>query len=485
MKFTSALQHRGLAALAITAGIAGPLLATAPVHATEAESNVEPQEIVTALNEDAIVQVSTTITGQVFDSFKNVDLFIADLENGDPAPVDISLTFTCTGYVVSSEGFVATSDWCLNPSTLMEELKVEAYWQATENGFNSEIYGSWWDSIDPGSYADYQEEFTDEYTFGGERPEIVTRVTFADGVGPSGQLAQVVDRSGANGGNVGLLQVDVADLPAVELADDEDVAAGDYFATLWTSADPAAPAPRFESGEVRGDTGNGVYGEHTLSTSTDEDADGAPVFNEDGEVVGTFSVGWENKDLLTPVQAIQDMLNAAGAENTLTATQQSLNAGVRAYDMGDREEAIDNLQAVLDAEPDNATAQDFLNRAEQLPVPEEPAQREETGTSAVLWVCLALVGAGIVGLLIVGITLVVRRRARNRARQAQAAYVPPFYPQPVGQFSADTVGGARPANQGFGPQEVPQPHHAYYQQAPNHPAPSWQPGSYPNGGYFH
>lgn len=396
-------------------------------HAGASEPEpLSPGELVTALNEQAVVRVDVDVRGYVFDA--DADEYIYG-PGGDP--VEVSSAITCTGYVVASTGLIATlGDPCLSPQFGKELIKDRAYEVASENGFNDSEYAPGWEDYD-------EEDFTDFYRvtivddFGNARSNRVDfepTVTFVNGIdgmeGGEPQRAQIVGRTGVGEGNAGLLRVDANGLPAVEFSQDA-LESSDPVLVLGYGSYQEALQPDLRSAILGVETTDGVFGAHELDGSVPYLFLGGPVFAEDGRAIGT--VDSDRPDVVHPVARVDELLAAAGATNELAPSVQAFHDGVRAYAEGDREGAITELEKVVADQPENAVAADYLDRARSLP---EPAVPEDDDREWWPWVAL---GGGLLILVTVVVATVisVTRRKRAQHHPSPPTFQPPW-PGPPG-----------------------------------------------------
>jgi hypothetical protein len=163
-----------------------------------------------------------------------------------------------------------------------------------------------------------------------------------------------------------------------------------------------------------------------------------------------------------PAERISELLDSAGVENTVSETTETYRDGVRAYFAGDRDTAVADLEQVLEEQPANGLAEDYLAKAQDLPAPADTS--DGTGSVA-LW---ASVAAAVVVAIAGGLALLVAllRRLRRRSAPVAAPPVPaaPAAPaasaasagtRPTGPAPAWAPPAAPPVPAGFAPSEAP------------------------------
>lgn len=423
------LSTRGsLAAAIVTTALAVPLLIAPTAHAADdidRDDLAATEELVTDLNEQAVVRVETTVTGYVYDKF--ADLYLYDATSDSTDAVEVSTTYTCNGYVASSDGLVVTGGSCVDNELAAELLKIEAYYEVLDNGWLEEIYPQQTGEESDYFIQDFVVRSVDSYDNVDNRPEITTTVEFVDGVQAG---AEVIARKGVEEGDLGLLRVDATgDLPAVQFAT-EPAEPDATFATLGSDATQGRFDPDYRTGTIGGEMRGSVYADHRLSTRSVYELDGAPVFDESGYLVGTLSPNKEDGDVLTSVARTEELLAEAGATNVVDDTTQALHDGIRAVVAGDRASAIAALERVLAAEPEHVLATKYLAEAESLPQPatDEPSESSSSPTP-VLWLVVGGVAIAVVLVAVVIGSALLRRRPRATYGVPAAPATPTMWQQ--------------------------------------------------------
>ena len=157
----------------------------------------------------------------------------------------------------------------------------------------------------------------------------------------------------------------------------------------------------------------GLLTVYEVSAAVSGGMSGGPTVNLDGEVVGvnSFGIAGETQpfNFVRPAAQRAELLAGAGVDNEVSETTTAYRDGLRAYWDGDKADAVAKLSAVVDEQPSNALAADYLDQAEALP---EPIAEESDSSGAPV----LLIVAGGVALLAVAagvLALVLVRRGRK------------------------------------------------------------------------
>lgn len=453
------MSHRRRGLLAVAGAVSAMWLSAfgaGAVHAGEQPGAETPLERINALVQPSIVYLQQDWSGYVFDRANK-----QYLNYGQP----FELSFQCTGFVVNPDGYIATAGHCVD----LEEVKPVFFQTAAQ-----------W-AIDNGYYLDTTLTTDQIVAWQDYRVETMTKVNRADlviqvgwGAAASGiqtaevRRARVVGSQGADAGDVALLKVEARDLNALVLSADEEVEVGTevvsvgYPASVDTVTDPDL-TPSFKDGSISSvkTVQGGLMTVYEISAAVSGGMSGGPTVDLEGRVVGVNSFGISGEpqafNFVRPSTQLAELLASSGVDNALSETTQAYRDGLAAYWEGDRATAVDRLELVVQEQPSNLLAAEYLDKARDLPAP-APAAAEDSGSDGfpVLGVALGAAGllvvvGGLVGLLL----LRSRRTARGQATAptlgtpVQAWVVPPA---PRGEPSADRVlassGGPAPAPTG-------------------------------------
>lgn len=450
-----------------------------------APDEVSDLERVGGYVEPSVVYIQTNWTGYIYDTFNK-----AYLKNAKP----FTISTQCTGYVINPEGYIATAGHCVDPRGDIIAMMVQA---GAEWALTTGYYAATDLSIDDViGFGDYRVEGLGDGTRVPDREVLAAWPVSAGGVDTSEtSTARVLSFAGFEREDVGLLKIEAStDLQALPLADADELGVGTEIVAVGYpgSVDAVTDvsfSPSFKDGTISSTKtiNDGSLTVYEISAAMSGGMSGGPAVNLDGEVVGfnSFTISGETQqfNFLRPTSIVREFLADKGIVNELGETGEQYRAGLDAYFSGDKEAAIENLQAVVDAQSTNQFAADYLDRAEELPDPAPVAVAPVSVTDEFPLVPVAI-GAGVVlVLLTVGGLVLARRGRRGPSPGAQPAFPgplpgaagapappwapPPVHPvapaaqewppQPVGFTSSafDPVGGPEPTSAG-GPMVVPQ-----------------------------
>lgn len=426
------IQLRRAAASVAVATLAGLSVLGGPVRAGVPTGEETPLERVNALVQPSIVYLQQDWSAYVFDKANKTYL------NGGQL---FQLSFQCTGFVVNPDGYIATAGHCVD----LDEVKPSFYATAAQWAVDNGYY------VDPTltvdqivGFQDYRVETFDKVN----RADLVIQVGW--GAAASGiqtaevRRARVIDSTGTDAGDVALLKVEADGLNALPLSDQEvevgtEIVSVGYPASVDTVTDPDL-TPSFKDGAISSvkTIQGGMLTVYEVSAAVSGGMSGGPTVDLDGRVVGvnSFGIAGETQpfNFVRPASQVAELLAGAGVANELGETTTAYRDGLQAYWDGDRAEAVELLGGVVEAQPSNQLAVDYLDRAEDLP---KPAVQEESSSSTLA--AAIIVGATAVAVLVagavIGLVLVRRRRATQPpappAGRAPVALAPPAAPAPA------------------------------------------------------
>ncbi|MEO6471601.1 MAG: trypsin-like peptidase domain-containing protein [Aeromicrobium sp.] len=330
------------------------------------------------------------------------------------------LSYRCTGFVVNSDGYVATAGHCLDPNEVTDNFKkTAARWAIDHHYYKDDVSVS---------------DAAADYSIGGEKGKekapgisVDLRLSLPLGTTDRGPKfdAKVLASQTSDEGDAGLLKIEQKDLVALRLS-----ATGHPTVTAPIVAfgfpgsvgpiDLIDQTPSFETGSVisKKHVGKGgrisTYG---VSAGLSGGMSGGPsVDPKSGAVVGFNSFGARNEsnsfDFIRPVSLIADLLAGKGVEAKSGTVSQDYKAGIDAYFAGNKNLAVAKLQAVVDEQPGNAYAQQYLAKAKVMPKA-KPAPKPKPASDGKSFPTGLVVG-GVVVLAIIGLGVAVVVRARNR-----------------------------------------------------------------------
>lgn len=403
-----------VAALAAATLLAGGATGTAnasespsPTDSASAAPDVAtPLERVRALTQPSIVYVETEYESYVYDRYNK-----EYINNGLPVKTGGS----CTGFVVTPDGYIATAGHCVNIPEIGEYM---LYQRAAELAIEQGYYVDKTLTVDQIIGFDHY-IFTDQ-SGRRQKPKMKVSVAWSQSAGgvqtSKGLPARVVKWQNFNEGDGAILKVEETGLNALPLAENSlevgtDVITIGYPGSINTVADPDF-TPSFKEGSVSSQktVGGGLTSVWEISAETSKGMSGGPTVNLDGEVVGVISfhppTETQSFNFIQPTSVIEELLGDAGQQNVLSEDTQAYRAGLAALFSGDKETAVSNLSEVQDNQPTNELAKEYLDQAQDLPDPvttEEDSGDEDSGSNMGLIIGIVvglLVLAAIVGALV-------------------------------------------------------------------------------------
>jgi hypothetical protein len=361
------------------------------------------------------------------------------LGTGDDAK-EFTVRTQCTGFVVNPDGWIGTAGHCVDVRSGKEAIVEQAATWAVSTGWYKA--GTTVDQLV--KHQNYRVNTFDENDKL-KRNTVDRTITTAWGASVSGvevaksKPARIIGFQKYELGDAALLKVDEKDLNAIPLTDgpepdiNANVVAVGYPAVIDGYTDPDL-TPTFNQGTIssKKTVAGGLLPVLQLSASLSGGMSGGPTVDYSGEVIGVNSSRFIGEPFNYAVTAdrIRELLSGSGVKNELSPTTKQYRAGIQAFFDGDKKTAVTNLTAVLEEQPANGMASNYLKKAKALPDPKKPApKKDDDGSSALLFigigavVLLALLG----GLL----ALLLRRRRRptpGTGPQAGLAVPPPAYP---------------------------------------------------------
>ena len=364
---------------------------------------------VAPLVQPSVVYETITWSGYIYDTFNDTYL-----RTDEPFTVRTQ----CTGFVVNPDGWVATAGHCVHPDLGKEAIRrAAAEWALTSDYYATPELLTVEDVV-----GDFRVDTFDQVGHV-VRNRVDREVKVSWGASVSGvdvekrKPARVVDYQAFTQGDSALLKVEETDLNAIELADadgveiNSDVTSIGYPAIIDTFTDPDL-TPTFQPGTVSSlkTLENGLVKVLQLSAQLSGGMSGGPTVDGEGNVIGINSAGFPGEpfNYAVPSDRIQELMSGAGVENVVSETTEKYRTGIRAYFDGDRAKAISALTSVLEAQPANGLARDFLKKAQELPVPPAPAPKPEDQSGLDQWMLIA--GGGTAALMSAAAAALLRRR---------------------------------------------------------------------------
>ena len=416
-------------ALAVLAVVASWLALTAQPAAAAPSYTLE--ERAAAIASPSAVFLEFRLTG-----------FVRDKQTGATLEAHtVALFSRCSGFVVSSDGFVVTSTHCLDPVSLLPA--------AASVVANDLIFAGKLTAAQKASFVD-QTQQTAVFTGAlATDPPITTAKAqlYTASTGPTDArtiTVTVVDSQSLTEGETTLVKLDRTGLPVAQLADEQLPTSTGVVQIAFGTNDATTPrvsyTVRTKGAMIAGDYGNGTR--YQLDSDLGSNAHGGMVTDADGKVVGMITADVAAKDksnkIVTPAATITKLLDTNHVKNTLSPIDQTYRYGLNAYFGGHYTDAMKKLDAVIAAMPDNTIAQTYRKQAaDRLAIEGDP-----TGPNVTVTVVLAVVaGLAVLGLMGVAAWMVLR----GRRRQHEFTYFDPYtspssYPTSSGPVSAPTPG---------------------------------------------
>ena len=348
------------------------LLASALVAVSAGCGATEPPRVddvqkVVAYIQPSIVNVQSDWTGYVYDSYNK-----KYLKNDQ----SFSAKRQCSGFAVNPNGYIVTAGHCvIRDDDIDEVIKTEAANWAIENNY-----------YDKGDSELEPEQLIKDYRVLNEQGEdsLTPAVSVVWGVISGGvktgeaYSAQVVESQYFDGGDAALLRIDKTDLQALDISKSPPdvgqrvVAAGDVnYRALTTDS---SFAPTISDGAIQSKNPDGEGREvYELSVDLKPGMNGGPAVGLDHRVVGLATYQWDpDTDTATPLRYLRStpqihvLLKNAGVKNELGTLGRSYHDGLDAFFAGDRDKAVESFQKVLEEQPANELAKEYMTKAEAL-----------------------------------------------------------------------------------------------------------------------
>lgn len=376
-----------------------------------------PLEQVQALVQPSVVYEQITWTGYVYDRH-NDGYFTQD---------PFTVSYQCTGFVTNPDGYIGTAGHCVDyDQTVQNDILSQVVDWAYTNGYYE---------AEPSmeTIAGFSRHWRIDGATRRGRPDQDVSVAYGVSVSgePSGKAlpARVVGVRSVDQGDVALLKIEARDLTVLPLSDNADTGVGTQIVSVGypASVDLVTDAdfnPSFKEGSISAEKTieGGLLPVYEISAPVSGGMSGGPTTDLQGSVIGvnSFKISGEEQpfNFVQPAQTLQELMRAEGVENTPGKVTDDYRAGLAAYYAGERAEAIESFQQVLDSVPSHQFAQDYLQKSEDLP--------KSRGIAT--WMLLLL--AILVLLLIVGIVLAIvlvsrRKQTVSVASTEQAAGLTP------------------------------------------------------------
>ena len=425
--------------LALTAmTVLGVALSTPAAMADDADTTTSAPETGTALEKiSAYVQPSVVYLhmhwkGYVWDKARK-----EYVNSGLPFEVDTQ----CTGYVVNPDGYIATAGHCVDP-------KGDIYRTIAQQAAQFQIDNGMYDaSITVEDLVPVLR--VEGYETTNRGPDRVVKAAWGVSAGglQTGRsyTARVVKYQPFDRGDAAVLKVEASDLQAIAVADDSPLDIGTEIVSIGYPASvdlvtDQSFSPSFKDGTVSSSKTiqDGLLTVYEISAAVSGGMSGGPTVDLDGNVVGFNSFGIDSTiesqqfNFVRPTSIINELMADVGVDNELGELSENYRAGLDAYFAGDKDGAIESLTLVLDSQPTNAMAADYLKKAKAMEEPEAPGSDSDSGFPVVP---VAIGGVVVLLLAAGGVLLMVRRRPGRGVGGATPAVPSGPAPSPAGGWS--------------------------------------------------
>jgi serine protease Do len=441
-----------LSAAALAALIGSPGIAAAD----DGRPQVNPEERAAAMIRPAVMYLA----GQSYGAVRLPDGQILS-QFGPGTTMPFIATWSCTGFVINPDGWVATAGHCVDPESgkllILKRAAKEYIAQFPDAP----------ESRDPATALDWLRKNARVEGDTAERgPEVSLALTYGTGTKVAGKVAaNVVDFRPLGKGDVALLKVDKHNLPSSELATDADVSIGtSVLAVGFSQSTENVTGPTLDptnkSGKVSKKSTMGSASEYEIDAAVSEGMSGGPTVELNGKVIGVNSfapVGEPQAfNFIAPADGLAAILTSKGVKATLGPADAYYRKGLKHYYAGQYTEAIDDFDQTLSMSPDYPGLADLRTSAANL--------RQQHGDFS------ALSGANLLWYIVGGVALVLAAGAaftilvvRRRWRFLSPARVSGFRPFARSPAAPET------------PEQATEPHFCSSCGAEHHPAENFCP----------
>jgi pSer/pThr/pTyr-binding forkhead associated (FHA) protein/S1-C subfamily serine protease len=416
------MTFSGRRRLGVLGVAAAALVLATGAAAQDTTTTATQQDVVPPLVQPSIVYLGLDWSAPVYDSNPPVGY----LGSGEAVA---QAAYQCSGFFVSPNGHVMTASHCTEFSadvrdTLLDSAAVWAYQHHYFSG-NPTF----------GQVRQYARRY-----FRIRNQQLTPTVVWsyaADGSDPKHLPARQLGNRAFLKGDVALLKVDADHTIPLPIST-APVSVGTHIDSVGfpglvdnvTDADRVNPS--FKDGEIssKKTIEQGLQDVYEVSAAIAHGMSGGPTVDSQGQVIGVNSFGasanTEQFNFISPSSFVDELLKDKGVQPRDSEDAKLLREGITATIEGNRNDALDALNQVVDTEPDWKVASTY--RAQALALPEE--------SSGLSWWVIVLIAAGAAA-LIAGAVLFFRRRRAARPYDdpgtagGPARTVPPPAPQPT------------------------------------------------------
>lgn len=398
-----------------------------------------PEEKAAAMIRPAVMHLGAQAYGQVrLPSGQMLSLF------GEGSNIPFVATWSCTGFVVNPDGWVATAGHCVDPETAKQLILKRAV---------SEYLTQFPDSPVGQVPAAVMEWLAKNARVEGQTPDRGPEISLVLMYGTGTKIvekmpASVVEFRPLGKGDVALLKVDKHNLPSSELATDADVSIGTPVLAVGfpeTTQRVTGPSldPTNKSGKVSKKSAVESSPVYEIDAAVTDGMSGGPTIELNGKVIGVNSFGPVGEprafNFISPADNLAAILAAKAVRPMLGPADLYYRKGLSHYYSGQYSEAIKDFDEALALSPDYPGLVELKTRAANLR--QQYGDASEFLSSKLLWYLVS----GVLLVLTVGgwVILMVVRNRRQRRAAAQTAESDAVEPSPA-EGGHDETAAVRP-----------------------------------------
>jgi len=353
-------------ALLSSAGLAVLVGSPCAASADAGRQQVNPEERAAAMIRPSVMYLAGQSYGQVrLPSGQMLSQF------GAGSTVPFVATWTCTGFVVNPDGWVATAGHCVDPQNAKQLILKNAVSTYTNQFPDSP------EAADPAAALRWLlKNARVEGDTPDRGPETSLTLLYGTGTKVAGKMpANVVDFRPLGKGDVALLKVEQHNMPSSELASDADVSIGtSILAVGFSEATQRITGPSLDptnkSGKVSKKSTMQTMPEYEIDAAVSEGMSGGPTIDLDGRVIGVNSFGPAGEpqafNFIAPADRIAAILAGKAVKAMLGPADLYYRKGLGHYYSGRYGEAIKDFDQAAALSPDYPGLDDLRTSAANL-----------------------------------------------------------------------------------------------------------------------
>ncbi|WP_018335767.1 trypsin-like peptidase domain-containing protein [Actinomycetospora chiangmaiensis] len=408
--------------------------------------------------------IAEKVSGEVLPAVDRLQItsaagLLVNPNTGEYARVD-AFSVGCTGFTVSSDGWIATAGHCVDPAMMAMQARI-----TVANRYGAAGY-------DANAVYQQLQDFVFVDGTGNAAPAITVQLLPATAnPGDKPMDAKVVDFQAYNKGDTALLKVDGHNMLSIEVAPGGPAPTGTpvmsvgYPGARDDAMDPSM-TPTWKEGAVSSQQTQDGIAYTEVTTEMGHGMSGGPTVDQQGRAIGINSQavgdGGNSFNFVAPTSRLAEMMARHGVPTAPSPVDAAYRSGMDLYYQGYYSDAVEQFDQVLALAPGNKAAVDYKNKAVQA-----HDQFGDTGLGLLGW---GLIGGGTVLVLVIGgcvVGVVVSRRRRAVPTGPQVDVAQPGFGLPTGyQVPLQYAPAATPQyQQQYGP-TVPQQAPAGFGAAP-------------------